>query len=104
MTIEDQLARLKNRQTRYEIVLTNGTAAKYLVLYTARHSQSGLRAAMRQRYDALLVITGGAEPFVAKRTDIFKANEWRCFFSGRTQREAIIEGEHPFGLPDTEAA
>jgi hypothetical protein len=104
MTTEDKLARLKNRNTRYEIVLTNGTDTKFLVLYTAQHSQSGLRAAVRQRYDAILVLTGGEAPFAAKRSDVFNGNEWRCFFSGRTQREAIIEGEHPFGLADTVAA
>ena len=35
MTIEEKLARLKNRNTRYEVVLTNGSEEKYLVLYTA---------------------------------------------------------------------
>jgi hypothetical protein len=100
MIIDEKLARLKNHNTRYEIVLTNGTDTKYLVLYTARHSQSGLRAAIRQRYDAILVLTGGEAPFAVKRSDIFKGREWRCFFSGRTQREAIIEGELPFGLAD----
>ena len=104
MTTEEKLARLKNRHTRYEIVLTNGTDTNYLVLYTAQHSQSGLRAAVRQRYDAILVITGGEAPFAAKRSDVFKGRERRCFFSGRTQREAIIEGELPFGLADGVAA
>jgi hypothetical protein len=104
MTTEDKLGRLKNRHTRYEIVLTNGTDAKYLVLYTAQHSQSGLRAAVRQRYDAILVITGGELPFAAKRSDTSTGNEWRCFFSGRTQREAILSGELPFGLADVVAA
>ena len=47
MTTEDKLARLKNRHTRYEIVLTNGTDAKYLVLYTAQHSQRGLHGRLR---------------------------------------------------------
>ena len=103
MTTEEKLARLKNRNTRYEIVLTNGTDTKFLVLYTAQHSQSGLRAAVRQRYDAILVL-GGEAPFAAKRSDVFNGNEWRCFFSGRTQREAIIEGEHPFTLVDPAAA
>ena len=41
MTTEDKLARLKNRNTRYEIVLTNGTGTKFLVLYTAQHSNRG---------------------------------------------------------------
>ena len=104
MTTEDKLARLKNRNTRYEIVLTNGTDTKFLVLYTAQHSQSGLRAAVRQRYDAILVLTGGEAPFAAKRSDVSNGNEWRCFFSGRTQREASIAGELPFGLADTVAA
>jgi hypothetical protein len=104
MTTEEKLARLKNRNTRYEIVLTNGTNAKYLVLYTAQHSQSGLRAAVRQRYGAVLAVTGGECPLAAKRSDIFKGNEWRCFFSGRTQREAIIAGELPFASEDTAAA
>jgi hypothetical protein len=104
MTTEEKLARLKNRNTRYEIILTNGTDAKYLVLYTAQHSQSGLYAAVRQRYAAILVITGGELPFAAKRSDIFHGREWRCFFSGRTQREAIIEGELPFDLAESVAA
>jgi hypothetical protein len=104
MTTEEKLARLKNRNTRYEIVLTNGKDTKFLVLYTAQHSQSGLRAAVRQRYDAILVITGGELPFAAKRSDIFGGNEWRCLFSGRTQREAIITGELPFAEVNAAAA
>jgi hypothetical protein len=96
MTTEEKLARLKNRSTRYEIVLTNGTGTKFLVLYTAQHSYRGLVAAIRQRYDAILARTGGELPNAAKPGQVFVGNEWRCFFSGRTQRDAIIAGELPF--------
>ncbi len=66
MTTEEKLARLKNRSTRYEIVLTNGTGTKFLVVYTAQHSYRGLVAAIRQRYDAILARTGGELPNAAK--------------------------------------
>jgi hypothetical protein len=96
MTIEEKLARLKNRNTRYEVVLTNGSEEKYLVLYTAQHSNRGLIAAIRQRYDAILAKTGGELPYAVKAGQKFAGNEWRCFFSGRTQREAIMAGELEF--------
>jgi hypothetical protein len=99
--VERKLARLKNYRTRYEVVFTNGTE-KFLLLYTAMHSDRGLLAACRQRYDALLHITGGVAPYAAKSAGQFTGAEWRALFSGRTQREAIIDGELPFAtIPKT---
>jgi hypothetical protein len=103
MITEEKLARLKNRSTRYESVLTNGTDRKFLVLYTAQHSHRGLIAAIRQRYDAILAKTGGELPHAAKAGQKFTGNEWLCSFSGRTQREAIIEGQLPFAEVATAA-
>jgi hypothetical protein len=104
MTTEEKLARLKNRCTRHEVVLTNGTDTKFLVLYTAQHSNRGLIAAIRQRYDAILAKTCGELPYAVKPDQKFAGNEWRCFFSGRTQREAILAGELEFAEVATHAA
>lgn len=101
--IERKLARLKNYRTRYEVVFTNGTE-KFLLLYTAMNSYRGLHAACRQRYDALLHITGGVAPYAAKSADQFSGTEWRAIFSGRTQREAIMGGELPFASVPKEGA
>src|ERR1039458_6253174 len=101
---EENLPRLKNPTPRKQRRGTSVKETKFLVLYTAQHSQSGLRAAVRQRYDAILVISGGELPFAAKRSDIFGGSEWRFLFSGRTQREAIIAGELPFAEVNAAAA
>ena len=94
-TKEERLARLKNYRTRYEVVLTNGTD-KYLVLYTSRRSKMGLCLAVQQRSDAVSLITNGINPWLSKRGDTSHPGEWSVLFSGRTQREAITDGELPF--------
>ena len=92
-----KLARIKNYHSRYEIVLTDGTQ-KFLVLYTSRRSKRGLYAAANQRREALASITGEDGYWVVngKTSPQMGDGDWRIFFSGRTQRECILDGELPF--------
>jgi len=92
---ERKLARLKNYRSAYELILTNGTV-RYLVCYTSRKSKIGAYRAAQKRFDSLMKATGGISPWVAKPTEVFHGDEWRIYFSGRTQREAILAGELPF--------
>ena len=96
-----KLARIKNRHTRYEVVLTNGVDT-YLVMYTPQHSKRGVMAVARERYHHILHITGSMIPCIADRGDVFHGNEWRVLFSGRTQRECYLSGVYPFAqIPDS---
>ena len=99
--IDRKLARLKNRHTRYEVILTNGTVT-YLVQYTGRHSRHGLVDACIHRSEAIRSKTNDTMPYISKPGEPWQS-EWRILFSGRTQREAIVNGEHPFATTPEEA-
>lgn len=83
--------------TRYEIELVAPDGTRRLVAYTGRYSQIGMRSAIQSRIDALLAIIpdGTGITHVGKGT----RREWRLAtghvirFSGRTEREAIANGE-----------
>lgn len=90
---KDQLRKLEAlrlHSTRYELILTNGTL-KYRVGYTARHSQVGAHNLANRCFDEINAITPRA--FMGKQGDIATDAKWLVLFSGRTQREAIMEGE-----------
>ena len=86
-----KVSALVNYPTRYEVVLSNGTAS-YLVGYTSRKSRPGLMACIRQHGPAILRITELSES--ARFTwsgpiAHLGENNWTIRFSGRTQRDAL---------------
>lgn len=85
-----RLKRLHNRGTRYEVVATLGERC-LLVGYARNRSQRALRDTMRAKGPALVELTG-AEEFKVVVTGL-RLGEWLIGFSGRTQRDAIGEGE-----------
>jgi hypothetical protein len=92
----DSLARLTNYHTRYEVVATN-MHRTILAGYTSRKSRSGLLATVRMHSEAWVELTGdNALSWGRRASDGAAIGEWVIRFSGRTQREAIIEGELPF--------
>lgn len=92
--IMQKLARIQGRGTAYEVVITKGDTT-YLVSYVARHSYAGMRDAVVQRAEEIVVKTNAAHIDKAGRT-ITTDNGWTIKFSGRTQRDAICNGEHTY--------
>jgi len=88
-----KLENLKNYSTLYEVVLVNGTDSR-LIGY-GRKSKSGLIATVQQKGDEILRVVDIPEDFngaiTAHSMDL--SGGWIAKFSGRTQRQAIIEGE-----------
>lgn len=106
MTKEEKLAHLHGRLTRYELTGTNGTRT-ILICYSVRRGRHTLLEALRQHGAIVLALVGRDANFAWERPASRGARlgEWTFRFSGRTQREAIIEGEHPFvGALTKEAA
>lgn len=102
MLTPHQQARLDtiyNRTTRYEITATHEDGRKFLVGYTIHKSRSGLLATMRKRPDQLATALGlgDSEPWTFKTKPLPRATVagWTIGFTGRTERDAIIEGEIP---------
>lgn len=97
MTITEKLARIQNRSTLYELVAVKGDR-RVLVCYCGKSVSKQWRAVTRR--GAELVSLCGVPPTQLMVYNIsgkyFEFGEWRITLSGRTQREAIIAGEHLF--------
>lgn len=87
-----RLNAIKNRSTRYEVILTNGTL-KYRAGYTGRHSQAGVRSIATKNFDDIKRLAGTPDIWWIKPKPGFHEGEWWIGFSGRTERESILEGE-----------
>ena len=92
-----RLESLKNRRTLYEaaIILPNGT--KMLMCYCGK-SYSKLYRAAQSRYDAIKAKTGFSEfaVYVPNKKVLPDETLPLIKFTGRTEREAIIDGELPY--------
>jgi hypothetical protein len=93
-----KLARIKNYSTRYELIVEND-GIRHLVVYTPRRNRQGLISAIECSVaHGLSALTGVDSITFSKRGDEPSAivGKWRIRFSGRTQRDAIIQGELPW--------
>lgn len=96
MTTQEKLARLKNYQTRYECVMTNGNQT-YLLAYSSGRSRDNMLKIVRSRGERIVEITHSESiTFGTKVADGAVCGDWKIKFTGRTQRDCILEGEHPF--------
>ena len=101
MTTQEKLAQLHNRTTRYEIVCHSPTGERWLIGYTARPGKPGMMNSTRAIGESVVALTGVTDQDKAKfsggrtRARLDLGNGWAIAFSGRTQRDAIIEGELP---------
>ena len=100
MTVQEQLARLHRRATKYEVILVHRDHPSILVLYTGRKSKQGLLDALRRHGEHVVKLIGLSEEcrVQGRSQELHFDNGWICKFSGRTQREAIVNGERPFCL------
>jgi hypothetical protein len=97
MTTQQKLERLRNRQTKYELVASHPDGRRLLIRYTSRTGRNGLYDALAQDAERLCRVLGADDITWGKRSaDGGTMGEWVLRFSGRTQREAIIDGEHTF--------
>lgn len=95
MATTEKLARLQNRRTSYELVLSNDeTGQTYLIRYTRRTRTNLFKETCSVR-DIIAAITGHRTCAVIGWT-IAIGESWGIQFSSRTEREAILSGEAPF--------
>jgi len=100
MTITEKLEAIRHYATRYEIALSFADGRKMLVCYTPRKNKAGLRDAILSRGKAILAqmpdLSDDARMTYAAATGFSLGNGCRIYFTGRTQRDAICNGELPF--------
>lgn len=102
LTKEQKLARIARYSTRYELAAVRGDQ-KVLVCYSASRSRQTILSLCRQWAARLTALTGSETiGFAKKAEDGAAMGAWKIRFTGRTQREAIIEGELPFIGADPE--
>lgn len=102
MTREEKLARLteQHKYTRYECIAENAAGEKMLLAYSM---QTGRRSLLdcAQKHGPQLIAWLKIGPdasleFLKPANRGAQIGPASLRFSGRTQRDAIIEGEHPF--------
>lgn len=92
-----RVARLHNRHTLYEAEIIRPDGTKALLAYCGRRSKQGLIEALDKRAPHALRFLGAPRHARVERErgspDVKIEGGGMIRFSGRTQREAIIEGE-----------
>lgn len=98
LTLEQtqKLERIKLYRTRYELVLQHPDGRKYLICYVGgSKSRRTTLDTVREKGEHIARIVGDpdAEIFLPKKSaDAATIGQWQVRW-GRTQRDAIIEGE-----------
>ena len=90
-----KLARIQNRVTLYEVALTHlDTGERRLLCYT-RKTGRGIRDYIFKHGPALVAFCGDENfrPGWKRQGDETAVGRWSIGFTGRTQREAILNGE-----------
>jgi len=93
--LEAKLTRLQNRATRYEVTATHMSYPSILIGYTPLKSRSGLLVVLAPLADDILNLTG-CDQIRLERKCLVNSTGWTFRFSGRTQRDAYVNGERPF--------
>ena len=97
---------LRHFSTRYELILQTPSGKKYLVVYTPRRNYKGILDALHENNSEkgrkILKILDLPEDTNLKKDEKYKGFMFpdgsKIFFSGRTQKDAILGGELPFIL------
>ena len=95
-TAQERLARIRNRQTLYELTIAHPDGRRYLVAYAQSKGRTDLWRSVtsEKRVDRIVKLTGTEEITFAKRAaDGATMGDWAIRFTGRTQRDCIVEGE-----------
>lgn len=92
--LEAKLGRIALYRTRYELAAIHTDGRRILVGYTDQRSRAGLLGMVQQRGTKFTDATGADSiTWLARAADGASAGDWVVKFTGRTQREAYIEGE-----------
>ena len=95
--LASKLQRIQGRETLYELTAEGPDGSRLLVAYCSPRSRSSLLRALRARALDVVRVTGAEEFTPAKRAaDGVTVGAFTVRFSGRTQRDAYLAGEHPF--------
>jgi hypothetical protein len=96
MTTTERLSAIQSRATLYEVVLSAPTGQKWLIAYTHR-SGSAIVRAVSKRAERVVAAIGNRDVRIAKKTrdGITLSDGSSALFTGRTERECIINGEVP---------
>lgn len=86
-----KLEAIKNRTTRYELVISRG-AERFRLCYTARKNRRGMIDWIFRNGKELAAFSGSQEVRFGQGATA-QLGDWHISFSGRTQREAILSGE-----------
>ncbi|MCM8809901.1 MAG: hypothetical protein NC934_07030 [Candidatus Omnitrophica bacterium] len=101
-----KLESLRHYSTRYELILQTPSGKKYLVVYTPKRNYKGILDAIHEngseKGKKILKILNLPENTTIKKDEKYKGfifpDGSRMYFSGRTQKDAILSGELPFIL------
>ncbi len=100
MTKMEKLERLHNRSTRYEVAMIQPSGERILIGYTSRKSRHGLLERLRTQGPQIIAFLGlddNAAMVPGKNAAAgFRIGETVFRFTGRTQRDAIMENELRF--------
>jgi hypothetical protein len=89
-----KLTRLQNRATLYELAAIHPDGRRILIAYCGRRSRHGLLDACRGHAAALVALTGDKTiGFAPRAAGGATMGDWSIRFTGRTERDAIMEGE-----------
>ena len=92
-----RLARCRNRRTLYELAVKHADGRAVLLGYCDRHSRNMLYRVACKHGPKLAALTGAESlTFGAKSRDGATIGDWSIVWTGRTQRDAIMEGELPY--------
>lgn len=97
-TTAEKLARLHNRATLYELTMSRGDE-HFLIAYASNKGRTMLWKCVTsdQRVHQIIAKTGTEAITFAKRAgDGATMGAWAIRFTGRTQRDAISQGELPY--------
>lgn len=100
-TLKRRLEALKYRTTLYELVIEKD-GKRYLAGY-CRKGRNGLFGMLAKNAEKIAALFGDTVTFAKRASDGAYINGWHVHFTGRTERECIIEGELPF-VCDIDAA
>ena len=99
MTIDERLQQTYRRSSRYELVAkhSDDKGQTLLVGYTIHRSRTGLLTTLRRHPEATIALMcpKGDEmvTFLKPASAGATIGEWKVYFSGRTERECILDGE-----------
>src|SRR5438046_605937 len=95
MNSECRLARLARYPTAYELAINTIDGRKLLIAYSQRRTTQCLLANMRAHRETLCRLIDDCQGDLNRTGPAYVAPTWRIGFTGRTERQAISEGELP---------